>query len=312
MPAIRNQTETLRGELIAHRVAPNSSDHWGFGTLRIPPQGKVRAREVPVTGKLLGVRVGDQVELEGHWHDHARYGRQFKVKRCNVAELQGEGVVRWMASRLPDIGEGRARELVDRFGEQLWDVLENEPERLLEVKGITSARLRAIREAYARHRDERDAMVQLRGWGLTDHQVGQCVGSWGELGRVLEKVQEDPYQLSTFVHGFGFVRADAVARKMGVPADAPTRIRAGLEFVLAEAASSGHVFVWGGALQKIAAGPKVLDLPPEVVGPQIAKSAELGRVVRRGARIYPTRLDKAEGACAEALRGLLSAREDAA
>ncbi|NIR31692.1 MAG: hypothetical protein GWN84_20745 [Gammaproteobacteria bacterium] len=308
MPAVRQQTETLQGELLSHRVF--GGDHWGFGTVRVRDKGG-RRRDVQVTGKLLGVRVGDQVQLEGHWHEHPRYGLQFKVRRCNVAELSGaEGVVKWMASRLPQLGEGRARELVERFGEDLWDVVENDPDRLLEVQGITPARLQAICEAYARHRSERDAMVKLRGWGLTDHQVGQCVGAWGELDEVLRRLQADPYQLSTFVRGFGFVRADAVARKMGVPYDAPARIRAGLEHVLSEGANAGHVFVWGGQLQRMAA--ELLGVSPKAVGPQIARAAEEGRLVRRGARIYPSRLDRAEAQCAAALRGLLSAGEDAA
>jgi len=307
MPDISHKIETLRGELIAHRVF--GADHWGRGALRV--RAGARHRDVTVVGKLLGVNVGDHISVEGYWTDHQRFGRQFKVRRCEAAELVGaEGAAKWMASRLPDIGEGRARALVERFGDALWETIEQHPERLLEVDGINAKRLKAITEAYARHRAERDAMVKLRGWGLTDHQVGQCVNAWKRLDRVVEQLRDDPYQLSRFVHGFGFLRADAVARKMGVLPDAPSRIRAGVEHTLHEASSAGHCYLAGKAVVNMAA--KLLEVPADSIGPQILEAVKLGQVVRRGWRVYPSKLDTAEADCAAALRRLLEGKERAA
>jgi exodeoxyribonuclease V alpha subunit len=297
MTAVRQQIIKLKGELTSWRPF---KEGWGIGQLRTD-----RAELVPLTGKLIGARIGDTLDLVGAWDEHPRYGRQFKVRECTVARPESaDGIIAWLASTLPDIGEGRARALVERYGDQLWHVIETAHEALAAVDGITPKRAEAIYEAYMKHRADRDNMIRLRGWGLTDTQIARCIEVWGHVSDVVEHVHANPYQLSQHVHGFGFVRADKVATKAGIAHDAPERLQAGVEHEISEAASAGHCYVSGAALQKMAA--KLLDVDATKIPKAILAAASSGRVVRNGWRIYARQLDAAERACAESIGRLLA------
>lgn len=301
MTAIRLEVVTIKGELTAWH---ERREGWGFGELRTT-QGKAGDDHVTFTGKVHVARVGDTVELTGIWTESERYGLQFKVRQCTVARPEStDGIVAWLASTLPDVGETRARALVERFGAKLWDVIEASPDRLTEVGGITAARVEAIVAAYRAHRADRDHMICLRGWGLTDNQIARCIQTWGALTMVVERVHENPYELCEYVHGFGFLRADKVATKAGIARDAPARIGAGVEHILAEAAGAGHCFMSGAQLQKMAA--KLLGVDLDLVARAILVAANSGRVVRRQWRVYPRGLDDAEDQCAVLLGRLLA------
>lgn len=310
MTAITQQPVKLRGELVAWKAVPGK-DGWGFGTLA--PVGKkasAASESAKVTGTLVGVRVGDCVDLTGVWTD-GPYGRQFKVRECTVVRAEGaDGAVKWMASRFPGIGGVRAIELSKRFGDDLWKVIEHEPERLAEINGITLDLAQKIQATYREVAHEREHMTKLRGWGLTDGQVSRCKEQWGSLEKVINKLVANPYLLCQHVYGFGFVRADEIALRMGTPRTAPERIRAGIEYQLDEAAGEGHCFVWGGKLQSMSAEMLGVDAGLVVTG---IKSAVInGRVMRRGARVYTRRMDSAERALAEGLSKLLDVRAHSA
>lgn len=293
----QHKLASIKGEVIAWREV---REGWGYGEIRTRTDG-----DVAITGKLHMARVGDTVECDGRWSDSERYGKQFKITRCTVAVPDtNEGIVAWLSATLPDVGETRARALVDTFGAELWDVIEHTPEQLRAINGITEARKNAIVTAYHAHRADRDNMIKLRGWGLTDGQIAKCLQTWGTVAEVVDLVHANPYQLIDHVYGFGFVRADKVASKAGIAHDSPARIRAGIEHVLAEAAAAGHCYVAGAALQKMAS--KLLGVSPEQVAAGIIEAARTGRIARRGWRIYPIKLDDAEAQCAARLADMLS------
>ena len=301
---ISTQVVTLRGSLSEHRVF--TADGWGVGTVAL--KGKA---DVSVVGKLLNVRVGDTIELVGEYVEHPRFGQQFKVRSCTPVQPDSlDGVVRWMSSRLPDIGESRARDLVERFGDSLWTVIEADCEKLTEVKGITVERAHAIAEAYKKVAAEREQMVKLRGWGLTDNQVAKCLMAWGDLENVVDKIKEDPYELAQVVDGFGFKKSDRVALAMGIARDAPSRVRAGILYVLDCGASEGHCFLWGARLRDVSA--ELLGVPQKLVIDQIWAVCEMKRIVRRGARVFATRLDRAEQRCADRVNVMLQLPAEAA
>jgi exodeoxyribonuclease V alpha subunit len=301
MPAIRQEVATLKGELVEYRV--RNADGWGTGEVR-PAGSKSGLENVPIVGKIVGARVGDTVELSGAWAEHPRFGRQFKVRSCNASRPDdSEGVVKWLASRLPDVGATRARELVERFGAQLWSTIEKNHDVLTSVAGITPERARAIHHAYLAHQSERDSMIALRGWGLTDGQVARCLSQWETLTMVVHKIRENPYALASCVHGFGFKRADLVGSKMGIAHDSPFRIQAGVEHVLSCAVEEGHCYMPGKTLQEKACAD--LGVSPGEVAKAIVALAKAGRVVRREWRVYLARMDVAEQACADGLLALL-------
>lgn len=289
---------TLQGELVTWRFIGDRS--WGFGQVR------TAAETVPIVGTLLGARTGDHVQLTGAWGEHPKFGRQFKFRSITAAlPATDAGVIAWLVATLPGIGAKRATELVTRYGADLWFVLETNPERIAtEVDGITPAGALRIAQAYAAHRDDRDAMVALRGWGLTDSQIKHCLAAWRTLTTSVDEIRANPYQLCHHVWGFGFTRADEVALRVGVPSDAPERIAAAVEHVLDIAQQAGHCWVFAKQLQAEVVRLVGCDKRQAVRG--VWDSVAAKRVVEHHMRFYPARLARAEERCAAQLTGFFT------
>jgi exodeoxyribonuclease V alpha subunit len=286
----------LRGEVCAFAV--RGDDGWGTGTLRTEDGAH------SIVGKLVGAQVGETVELEGVWDLHPTYGRRLKVTTCTTVRPEtADGIVAWLSSTLPEVGQRRARQLVERFGAELWATIEQNHLALCQVEGITAKRAEAINAAYNENRADRDHKIRLRGWGLTDGQIARALEEWRTLAAVVERIRQNPYQLSQYVYGFGFLRSDAVAMKAGVAYDSPFRCAAGVEHVLDEQTTKGHCYLPSGALMSMTA--KLLGVEARLVAQALRTAIRNGRAVRRGARVYSTRLDAAEEQCAAALRRLL-------
>ena len=305
--------ETITGELVAHRVVGES--FWSIATVRLGPGAYdglsgAAGNTVPAVGKLLGAQLGDTVELEGYWDVHKKFGRQFKVRTCRVVVPQSDnGVIAWLSMRLPNVGRGRARAMLDHFGgaEALWRVVEDEPARLVEVAGITAERADQIVDAYVRFRAERDRMIRFRRWGLTPHQVSQMLMAWGDDAEA--KLRDNPYELAKHVDGFGFLRADVIAERMGVPRDSVPRIECGLHHTMEQATGHGHVYVATGKLVKLAA-EKVLRLDGDKVALHLAIMRKRGDFVQHGKRTFTRRLNRHEQRCADAVRAFLAQRKE--
>jgi exodeoxyribonuclease V alpha subunit len=263
------QLETITGEIVDAKIL--AGDFFGRATVRTTKGGRVSC-----VGKLLGVKVGDTVEVTGVSARHPKWGDRFEISSIRTcAPKDASGVVGWMESRLPNLGRARALAMVTHFGvENIWAVIEKEPDRLLELPGITPARRDEIVAAYHEHRHERDRVVLFKSWGLTDSQIVRVLETWGK--RAEEHIRGNPYELAEHVHGFGFTRADVVARRMGLPLDAPARIRAGLLHVLGEAVQRGHTFLWTPALVKMTA--ELLTVPERTCGPELRALLEQERI----------------------------------
>lgn len=295
-----NQPSTharVRGEVVSLRHV--GADFWGIATVETASDGAVA-----VTGKLIGIELGDSVDASGTWSEHPKFGRQMKAKEIVVTvPASSAGIVAWMMARIPGLGRARATECVTLFGvERVWAVIENEPDRLCEIKGITPDRRDVIVAAYRQYSHERDRMVALRGWGLTDNQIARAMARWGD--KVEENLRADPYRLAWEVAGFGFVRADEVASRMGVPKDAPGRVRAGLTHVMGEAKALGHCYVSTGKLAEMTA--RLLGLTAKACREGIASLPE-ERVVVRGGRVFIAEIAAAEDCVCEAVAMLLRA-----
>lgn len=291
--------ETIVGEVEELRILGRDF----FGSAKVRP-GKGPA--IAVVGKLLGVQPGDSVEVVGCWATHDKYGRQFKVRSMKtLVPRDASGVVAWLASRLPQLGPNRARALVEHLGvEGVWHVIENEPDRLLEVHGITPARRDEIVRAYHEHRAERDRIVRFKTWGLTDSQIAKVLDQWGDKAEKM--LRENPFALIADVHGFGFARADAVAQRMGLAPDSPARIRAGLVDVMRQALEAGHCYVPRPALVSMAS--RLLGLPADPVWAELRKAGTEQRFVGvgKGDGIALPDIARAEASVASWVRSMVA------
>lgn len=286
----------------------------GWAVVRFEPE---QGGSVSVVGPLAPVFPGESLELEGQWETDSRYGRQFRARSSVPADPQGvAGTLRYLQSGvLPGVGPELARRLVDRFGGDVLRVLDEEPERLLTVRGIGERKLEDIRASWQERSAERQARIFLQGHGLGPALAEKILRAWGD--ETVGRVRREPYALVREVHGVGFRTADGLALRMGLPADSPARIDAGVRHGLREAADRGHCFLPLGRL--IRDTEKILELPePEKVAERVAVLAgERELVVERDpdqepheARAWLTGLHAAETRVARRLAALARARVD--
>ena len=288
-------TDTIRGVLRSFVV--RGADYWGTGTVETKHDGG----RVAIVGKVLGAKEGDTVEIEGDFTRHERFGPQFKIKSCRVVlPMDVSGVVGWLASKLPQISRRRAEALVQEHEvEGLWDILDRgDIDTLTQTGGITPARAEAIVEAYRESKGDRDRMVLFKSWGLTDNQIGRVLEKWGD--DAVDAIKRDPYLLLEQVSGFGWKRADEVARAMGVKLDDPSRLAAGLMHAMTMASTEGHCYCAGGKLVSLVAN-KVCGVQDEgKIRAALEKLIERKKLVRHGVNVYLKGIAESEELLAEA------------
>ena len=194
-------------------------------------------------GTMPRVTPGESVELSGTWIRHETFGDQFSVTTCKPVAPQGsEAVERYLGGgAIRGIGPVLAKKLVDAFGEDTFDVLDNEPGRLDAIPSLRGARKRKILEAWEASKAGREVMFFLQAHQLSLGLSHRLVKHYG--ANAAELIKQNPYRLADELWGIGFLKADDVARKLGFPEDGYERIRAGLAYALARAAEAGHVFL---------------------------------------------------------------------
>ncbi|MDZ4765363.1 MAG: ATP-dependent RecD-like DNA helicase [Chloroflexota bacterium] len=218
----------------------------GFTVMRVQPDGKMPPDVVAndgtivVVGAMVEFNPGERAEFEGEWITDARYGKQFKVRSAQPLVPTSEaGLVAYLGSGLvKGIGEKTAAKIVSHFGIATLDVLDNHPERLIEV--LKRAQATALAATWSENIGIRRVMIYLQGYGVTPKMARRIYEEFG--ADTIQKVQNNPYMMADEIHGIGFVRADGIARRMNVPLDSPLRLRAGLTYALGQLTNDGHVF----------------------------------------------------------------------
>lgn len=202
------------------------------------PCFKAAGRQLPDTEGLLA-------ELDGEWKEN-RYGWQMQVSAFRTfLPKTREGIAGYLSSGLvKGLGPVTAERIVERFGEDTFRVMEQEPDRLLDIRGITPAKLEEIRSTFLESSRVRELMAYLAPYGVSANRVRKIQETFGE--KAVDILKENPYRL-TEVAGMGFLTVDPVARKMeGLQADSIVRLQAVLEHVLKQAALSGHLYLQAG------------------------------------------------------------------
>jgi len=262
---------------------------------------KGKKEPLTVVGMLAGVPVGSRLVLDGNWTLDARFGRQFKVRQYRIIKPNTlQGIERYLGSGLiKGVGPGFAARIVKHFGLATLDILENDPDRLHEVAGLGAKRIETVKRAWIEQRSIHRIMVFLQGYGISATYAVKIFKTYGAKAQAL--VEENPYRLAEDIWGIGFKSADRIAASVGIAGNDPRRARAGLLFLLKQAAEEGHCYLPQAEL--LARGHSLLDLAPDVLAEQLPGLVSDARVVVSGNNIYlSTMLHAERGTAQEILR----------
>lgn len=297
--------EPLTGSV--ERVTFHNEDN-GFCVLRVKARGHKDL--VTVTGNAASISPGEYVECIGEWINDRNYGLQFRARKlATVRPSTIEGIEKYLGSgMIRGIGPHFARKLVKAFGEAVFDIIENEPERMLELPGIGVKRKERVVCAWAEQKVVREIMVFLQSYGVGTSRAVRIYRTYGR--EAIARVSENPYRLALDIHGIGFKTADTIARNLGIPGDSLIRAQAGVRHVLQEMAGEGHCAMDRAAL--IEGAVKLLGIQAGLADTAIDTEVEEGNLVeeRTGDRIliYTASLRQAEISVAEALLQLAAGR----
>lgn len=205
----------------------------GYFVAKVTVAGK---GERTVIGNAPVIHIGEHLSASGVWQS-SNWGPQFKANDVTLsAPTMLDGIEKYLASAVEGIGKGYAKKLVEAFGEDVFKVIEDTPEKLNDVKGVGPKRAQSIIAAYQEQRAIREIMVFLHKSGLSTTRAKRVYDKYG--AQAIEKIKENPYVLCQ-IWGIGFSTADAVAFKQGIASDSEYRIRAGVHHVLKEAEGQG-------------------------------------------------------------------------
>ena len=204
--------------------------------------------ELTCVGNVPYVTEGEFVEVTGEYTEHSVYGQQLKVETCEDIPPEDEkSVERYLASgAIKGIGAALASRIVRRFKADTLRIIEQEPERLAEIKGISRRMAVEISDNVTAKRDMRNAMMFLQDYGISMALSAKIYNQYG--ASVYTIMKENPYRLADDIAGVGFRIADEIARKAGIEADSDFRIKSGIMYTLLQATGSGHIYLPQGEL----------------------------------------------------------------
>ena len=198
---------------------------------------------ITIVGNTPFLNLEETVKLNGEMIYHANYGEQFSFNSMEIVVPSTlKGIEKYLASGLiPHIGPKTAKSIVEKFGLDSLDVLQYNPEKLKEIRGIGDVKLAAIVESYEEQREVRDVMVFLQEYGISVNQGIKMFKKYGVS--TVSVIRENPYKLSEDIHGIGFKTADKIAKQIGITGDNPYRVEAGIRFVIMGAGANGHCYL---------------------------------------------------------------------
>ena len=265
--------------------------------------------EITCVGIFQTADQGETIEAQGEYITHTVYGEQFKIDRYKIVPPDdAAGIERYLGSgAVKGVGAALAARIVKKFGADTYRIIEEEPERLAEIKGISDRKAREIAAALYEKRDAREAMSFLQKYGISNTLAFRIYEAYG--ARVYGILKENPYQLAEDVHGIGFKIADEIAAKIGIHTDSDFRIRSGLLYTLMLAAAEGHCYLPQSVLLKKAG--ELLGLEPALMEPQLGNLAMDKKLVMKmpapgeeECRVYASTYYYAELNCARMLHDL--------
>ncbi|MDO4803763.1 MAG: ATP-dependent RecD-like DNA helicase [Lachnospiraceae bacterium] len=228
--------ETVNG--IIERIVFRNEEN-GYTVLSLNSKGK----ELTLVGFFQSVSEGESIEATGRYTSHISYGEQFKVESYETKEPEGKDAIeRYLGSgAIKGIRKSLAARIVKKFGDDTLRILEEEPERLAEIKGISKGKARDIAKQVDSQRSQRAAMLFLQNYGVSLALGVKIFNKYGE--KMYTVIRENPYALAEDIEGVGFKTADAIAARAGIERDSEYRIRSGILYCLGLALGEGNVYL---------------------------------------------------------------------
>ena len=259
--------------------------------------------EITCVGNMGQIDQGDNLLIEGEEVSHAIYGSQIKVTSYRVVPpSDADSMERYLGSgAIKGVGPALAKRIVKKFGSDTFRIIEEEPERLIEIKGISERIAREISMQMEDKKGMREAMIFLQQYGISNALAVKIYDTYGM--RVYLVMKENPYQLAEDIHGIGFKMADEIAAKIGIRTDSDFRIRSGILYTLLLAAGEGHVYLPKEILLRNTS--IMLQIPPEVIEVQLSNLAMEKKLIIKieedRTYVYATSYYYAELNCAKKL-----------
>ncbi len=281
---------------VDHIVYQNSDN--GYTVMTLVAEGE----EVTCVGMCKGLGQGENISAEGEYIEHPVYGRQFKIQIYEtVAPTDRVGMERYLGSgAIRGVGEALAARIVKKFGDDTFRIIEEEPERLAEVKGISERKAQEIAVQMEEKKDLREALVYLQQYGISNTLAVKIYNTYGmEMYSVM---RENPYRLAEDVSGVGFRIADEIAGRIGIHTDSDYRIRSGILYTLLQAVGEGHCFLPLELLLRRAS--ELLGVSEENIRPQVDNLIMDRKLVAKGDALFAAAYYYAELNCANMLRNL--------
>lgn len=227
----------LKGEI---KSVIFSNEENGYAVLRLKTRRKNIIREVIACGNMYQPFPGEQIMLEGKWEHNKQYGFQFIFFHFERKVPQSkEGMVKYLSSNMvKGIGKYYAEEIIEKFGENALSIIENEPERLMEISGIGEKRVAGIKQSWKTQKIIRDIILFLSKHGINLNYASKIYKAFGEDS--IEQLKRDPYILAEKIRGIGFKTADSIAKKLHIKEDSYSRIKSGIVYILMNDTENGN------------------------------------------------------------------------
>lgn len=256
------------------------NDENGYTVLKVyPTEGyKGDLEVIPVICTVPSIERGEDVEITGTFINHPRFG--FQIKATNIKTLLPDsehGILTLLCNGfLPGIGEKTGKRLVATFGKDTFKVIESDPERLKEIKGITPKKIQKIIDAYAQKKHIKETLAYCQSVGIGMALANKIFKEYGD--NTIKLIQKNPYKLIDDIRGIGFKKADEIAQKNGMDRNSPFRVGAGLEYVLSVQSDYGNV--WFPKQKLIEEMTKTLGIAPKFSEEVLTEKLEDGSLVQ--------------------------------
>lgn len=278
---------------IDHFIFQSDKDGYKIMSFSTPEE------DIIVVGTFPGIDEGENLVIQGEYIEHATYGRQFKAHSYKVSEPTDiASIERYLASgAIKGIGKVTAKRIIAKFKDDTLRIMEEEPDKLAKVKGISLKKAIAISDQIIEKKELRDVIIFLDGYGIKSNMALRIYGEYGNS--VYSIIRENPYRLADDIDGIGFKTADKIALKMNIALDSDFRIRSAIIYGLTEGAARGHTFIRKENVSRIV--EQLLEIEIDSLDAHLMNLVIDKRIVVKEDRVYLTYYYQMEMRCADML-----------